>query len=204
MILSGRRLILYSTDMETGVPGCGNRIPVYLSPGRAFGSGLHETTASCLQALEELDPAADWRVLDVGAGTGILSLAALALGARSAVALDIDRDAAQTCLRSAHGNTRANRMKVFQGTLEALRPTLKFELIVANIYGDIILDQAQKLKHHLAEEGFMILSGIDYGDNRPIREAMTKLGMENRLVRFLDDYVTQVWFNPRLPVSGGP
>ena len=67
-----------------------DRIPIRLSRGRAFGSGLHETTISCMEALEELTFLEGKSVLDVGTGTGILSLAALFLGARYAVAFDVD------------------------------------------------------------------------------------------------------------------
>jgi ribosomal protein L11 methyltransferase len=83
-----------------GSPFGEERIPIILGRGKAFGSGFHETTASCLEALENLALTEKSAVLDVGTGTGILSMAALLLGARYAVAVDMDKEAAVTCRRN--------------------------------------------------------------------------------------------------------
>ena len=181
-----------------------DRIPVRLSPGKAFGSGLHETTVSCLEALEGLGSLKNRSVLDVGTGTGILSLACLLLGARKVLAFDIDSDAARNCNRNAALNQVSPQLRVFQGTLEAVSPSVGFDLVLANIHGDIILKEAHRLTGHTREEGFLILSGLDYTDSTQAKSAMKEQGMEEVSVLFLEDFVTQVWRRPPGRLRTGP
>ena len=169
------------------------RIPVLLARGRAFGSGLHETTVSCLETLEKVTLQADHTVLDFGTGTGILAIATLLLGARNAVAVDIDSEAVKTCSRNAVFNNLRDRTMVVHGTLDALDPSTEFDLVLANIHGNIILDNAQQLVSHTRDKGHLILSGLDYSDNQPVKRAMSSQGMEKVSVCFLEEYVTQVW-----------
>jgi len=194
----GRRFLLIpgETPLSKAPPGTENRVPIRLSRGLAFGSGLHETTISCMEALEALGSLDHRSVLDVGTGTGILSLAALLLGTGCAVAFDIDGDAAQTCNLNATLNRVSDRLRVFQGTLEGLNPSARFDIVFANIHGDIILKEAHRLTGHTRGEGYLILSGLDYTDNRPAKAVMEKQGMEEVSVLFLEDYVTQVWRRP--------
>jgi len=189
----GSRFLLVPGDIPVDP---GGRVPIHLAGGRAFGSGFHETTASCVETLENLAPLTGRSVLDVGTGTGILSLAALGLGARSALAFDIDADAARACCRNAALNGMRERLRTFQGTLGALSSTVAFDLVLANIHGDIILKEAHRLAGHTKERGYLVLSGLDYTDNRPVRTAMTGLGLEKVLIVFLEEFVTQVWHRP--------
>ena len=181
-----------------------DRIPIRLSRGRAFGSGLHETTISCMEALEELTFLEGKSVLDVGTGTGILSLAALFLGARYAVAFDVDADAARTCSRNAALNRVSNRLKVFNGTLESLDPAAAFDLVLANIHGHILLKEANRLSGHIRQGGYLVLSGLDYTDSRPLKVAMNEYGLEEVSVLFLKEFVTQVWRRPQGRGQAGP
>lgn len=146
--------------------------------------------------MEGLVPLENKSVLDMGTGTGILSLAALLLGARSAVAFDIDSDAARTCNRNAGLNQVHERLSIFRGTLEALNPAARFDLVLANIHGDIILNWSHRLTEHIREEGYLILSGLDYTDSRPVKVAMNEHGLEEISVLFLEEFVTQVWRRP--------
>lgn len=173
------------------------RLPLRLSRGRAFGSGLHETTISCVEAVEGIGSLKERSVLDVGTGTGILSLAALLLGASFAVGLDIEGDAVRTCLTNARINGLNGRLVVFRGTLDALKRSCVFDLVLANIHGDIILREAHRLSEATGDGGHLVLSGLDYTDNRPLKVAMAEKGMEAVSVRFLGDFVTQVWRRPR-------
>jgi ribosomal protein L11 methyltransferase len=194
----GRSFLLMpgETSPNKALEETGDRLPIRLSPAKAFGSGLHETTVSCLEALEDLGSLKSWSVLDVGTGTGILSLACLLLGARKVVAFDIDQDAARNCSRNAVLNRLNEQLRVFQGTLEALSPSVGFDLVLANIHGDIILKEAGRLAGHTKEEGYMILSGLDYTDSRQAKTSMKEQGMEEVSVLFLMDFVTQVWRRP--------
>lgn len=171
-------------------------MPIYLGAGRAFGSGRHETTVSCLEKMEGLHLHSGSKVLDVGTGTGILGLAALALGAGSVVALDVDPDAAICASGNAALNGKTDRMAVICGTLDVFQLRARFDLVLANIYGDIILDLGSRLSGHLAPGGHMILSGIQYHDSTEVALRLRELGLAKVSVTFLDDYVTQVWLNP--------
>jgi ribosomal protein L11 methyltransferase len=194
----GTRFLLVPEGMDCSEtnPKQNHRIPIKLSRGKAFGSGLHETTVSCIEVLEGLDSLTSMSVLDVGTGTGILSLAALLLGARRAVAFDIDIDAALNCSRNAALNQVEDQLKVFQGTVEALTPSARYDLVIANIHGDIILKEAYRLTSHTSEEGHLVLSGIDYTDSSQIKTTMRKNGMEKVSVVFMEEFVTQVWRRP--------
>ncbi|MCJ7501000.1 50S ribosomal protein L11 methyltransferase [bacterium] len=202
----GRRFLLIpgETSPNKAPEEMGDRFPIRLSPGKAFGSGLHETTVSCLEALEGLGSLKNRSVLDVGTGTGILSLACLLLGARKVLAFDIDSDAARNCTRNAALNQVSEQLRVFQGTLEAVSPSVGFDLVLANIHGDIILKEADRLAGHTREEGFLILSGLDYTDNTQAKSAMKEQGMEEVSVLFLEDFVTQVWRRPPGRLRTGP
>jgi ribosomal protein L11 methyltransferase len=202
----GRRFLLIpgETPPNKAPEKTGGRTPIRLSPGKAFGSGLHETTVSCLEALEGLGSLKNRSVLDVGTGTGILSLACLILGARKVLAFDIDSDAARNCNRNAALNQVSEQLRVFQGTLEAVTPSADFDLVLANIHGDIILKEAGRLAKHTREEGYLILSGLDYTDSRQAKTAMKEQGMEEVSVLFLEDFVTQVWRRPPGGLRTGP
>lgn len=146
--------------------------------------------------MEELASLKNKTALDVGTGTGILSLASILLGARSSVAFDIDGDAVRTCGRNADINQVSDRLRIFRGTIEALEPSAGFDIVLANIHGDIILREARRLAEHTKEEGHLILSGLDYSDNRPVRTILAGEGMNAVNVRFLEEFVTQVWRRP--------
>ena len=194
----GRRFLLVPGEAppHNAPPGPDDRIPIHLSRGKAFGSGLHETTISCIETIEKLPSLQNKSVLDVGTGTGILSLACILLGALRAVAFDIDRDAARNCNRNAVLNRVSEQLMVFQGTLDALNPSGEFDLVLANIHGDILLKEANLLTGHIREEGHLVLSGLDYTDSRPVKVIMNANGLEEVSVLFLEEFVTQVWHRP--------
>ena len=150
-----------------------------------------------MEALERLAPLEKKSVLDVGTGTGILSMASILLGTRSAVALDIDNDAILTCSRNAALNKMYERLWTFQGTVDALKRTAQFDLVLANVHGDIILKEAHRLVDHTREGGHMILSGLDYTDNRQLKTVMGERGMKEISILFLEEFVTQVWRRPQ-------
>ncbi len=172
------------------------RSRIVLGYGRAFGSGQHETTQSCIEKLEKIGSLAGLRVLDFGTGTGILSLAAASLGSDMIVAFDIELDAALATANNAELNGVSERMFVFCGNLDCILPDRAFDLILANIYGDIILDNSGSLFSLLIPGGTLVLSGIDHGDSRQIKDRMESLGLDCVEIEFLEDYVTQVWFRP--------
>lgn len=150
------------------------RINLIMAPG-AFGSGEHETTASCLELMEELPEIKGARLLDLGSGTGILSIAALKLGAKSALCIDIDPAAVKTCQRNCELNQVAAQVENRCATLDQVANE-SFDLILANIYGDILLAVADDLINKAAPGAPLLLSGILYEYNFDVRHTYTKRG----------------------------
>lgn len=146
---------------------------VTLEPGLAFGSGSHPTTAMCLDWLAGLD-LAGCRVLDWGCGSGILAIAALALGARSATAVDIDPQALQATADNARSNGVAERLQVVHPDGHA--PAGRYDVVVANILANTLINLAPTLASHCRSGGRVALSGI-LGEQtaRVITECMPSL-----------------------------
>ena len=144
---------------------CAQRVPLILEPGLTFGTGSHATTRLCLTALEKLAGPGQ-RVLDLGCGSGILSIAALKLGADSALAVDID----DKCLGVAYENAAMNgigrdRYTVLAGDIlmdEALQARIGggYDIVLANIVSDVIIALAPAVRLLLKEGGYFLCSGI--------------------------------------------
>lgn len=136
-----------------------NEIVIELDPGMAFGTGLHPTTRLCLAMLEKyVTP--NCEMLDVGTGSGILAIGAAKLGARFVDARDIDPIAVETARKNVEASGLENQVQVSRAsvTIEP-NPHLK-DLVVANIFADIIADLAPALIQHVKRGGYFIGSGI--------------------------------------------
>ena len=134
------------------------RTVLHLEPGLAFGTGTHETTRLCLELLEKyVVPGVDF--LDMGCGSGILSVAALALGARAAVGVDIDPLAVKTAEENARVNGVEGRFTGICGNL-AQKVTGKFQVAAANIVADIVILLSQDAPRFLYPDSVYIVSGI--------------------------------------------
>jgi ribosomal protein L11 methyltransferase len=131
-------------------------VVVELDPGLAFGSGSHPTTAMCLEWLDGLDMAGK-RLLDFGCGSGILAVAGLLLGAKSALAVDIDDQAVTATLRNARRNKVLDKLTV-QWDCEAIGGA--FDVAVANILAGPLIENAQRVCSALSGGGNIALSGI--------------------------------------------
>ena len=159
----------------------GDRVTLTLNPGLTFGTGSHATTRLCLTALENRIHGGE-RVLDLGCGSGILSIAALRLGARSAFACDID----EKCIDVAYENAALNgigrdRLTVRQGdaTKEGpLRTAIGtgYDVVVANIVADVIISLAPQVRHFLKEDGWFLTSGIIDDRADEVAAALTAAG----------------------------
>ena len=164
----GQRLLVIPEWEQENVRGqakYAGKVPLILEPGLTFGTGSHATTRLCLTALERAVHGGE-RVLDLGCGSGILSIAALTLGAASAAAVDID----DKCLTVAYENAALNgigrdRYTVLVGDAvsdRALKAQLGggYDIVVANIVADVILGLAPMVRQFLKPGGQFLCSGI--------------------------------------------
>ena len=176
----GERLLIIP-KWETADPE--GRTPLYLDPGLTFGTGAHATTRLCLTALEGLIHGGE-RVLDLGCGSGILSVAALRLGAGSALAVDIDdkcRDAAGE--NAALNGIGEESFAVLTGNIltdEAVAEKTGggYDVVLANIVADVIIALAPRVRGLLREGGTFLCSGIIEGRVEEVAEALRNAGLE--------------------------
>ena len=134
-----------------------DKIVIEIEPKMAFGTGSHETTSLCMEYAENLD-LRDKEVLDIGSGSGILSILASKLGAETIDACDID----ELALANAKDNAKINKVeniKVFYSDLFS-NVEKKYDLIFANIIAEILVKMIEDVDSHLKEEGLLVLSGI--------------------------------------------
>jgi ribosomal protein L11 methyltransferase len=146
---------LWVAPVETPVNDPAGTV-VRLDPGLAFGTGTHATTALCLQWLESL-PMARQRVLDFGCGSGVLAIAALLLGARSAHGIDIDPQALEASRSNARINGVADRLGLQEGDEPAGGA---FEVVVANILAGPLIQAAPALARQQEPGGVIAIAGV--------------------------------------------
>ena len=153
----GERLLIRPTWEDEYEAGA--RRVLHLEPGLAFGTGSHATTRLCLEALEGcVTPQCS--VLDVGCGSGILSIASLLLGAERAVGVDIDKYAVKTAVENGETNGfGGEKLQFCHGNLTDCI-TGQFDVIAANIVADVILLLAPQVTQFLAPDGVFLTSGI--------------------------------------------
>ncbi|MBQ1474529.1 MAG: 50S ribosomal protein L11 methyltransferase [Ruminococcus sp.] len=134
------------------------RLVINIDPGLAFGTGKHETTRLCMEALERYVKGGE-RVLDVGCGSGILGIAAVLLGADSAFGVDIDETAVRTANENAQVNHVSDRMTAIAGDLVD-KVTEKYDIVVANIVADAIIALSASVMSFMTDDAVYIVSGI--------------------------------------------
>lgn len=162
-----------------------DKFMIEIDPGISFGTGKHETTQLCIKELIKYIGEEHPKVLDVGCGSGILSIVALKLGAREVVGTDIDAD----CMTSTRDNMEVNHLDPALGTfyvgnliddvaLQEKVGTEEYEIVVANILADVIIPMAPVIPARLKKGGYFITSGIiDFKENE-VKEAIEKAGLE--------------------------
>ncbi|KXA29637.1 ribosomal protein L11 methyltransferase [Peptoniphilus harei] len=152
------------------------RIVIKINPGMAFGTGTHESTYMCLELLERYVNKDD-EIFDIGCGSGILAIAALKLGAKRALAVDID----DKCIDASHENADLNnledKMDIKKGNLLDVVKG-RADLIVSNIIAEIIVDEIKNLKNHMDKGGIFITSGIIKERRQMVIDALKENGFE--------------------------
>lgn len=152
------------------------RIVIKINPGMAFGTGTHESTYMCLELLERYVKKDD-EIFDIGCGSGILAIAALKLGAKRALAVDID----DKCIDASHENADLNnledKMDIKKGNLLDVVKG-RADLIVSNIIAEIIVDEIKNLKNHMDKGGIFITSGIIKERRQMVIDALKENGFK--------------------------
>ena len=149
-----------------------------LSDGPAFGTGLHPTTALCLEVLEELlDIDLPTSALDVGTGSGVLALAALLAGVQRVVGIDIDEDALVVAAGNARLNQLADRFDLVAGGPEGLSGS--WPLVLANVLTAPLIEMAPALVQRVGHGGRLLLSGVPDSMAADVEAAYRRLGMRS-------------------------
>ncbi|MCI8403440.1 MAG: 50S ribosomal protein L11 methyltransferase [Clostridia bacterium] len=172
------------------------RIVFNIEPGMSFGTGSHYTTQLCIEALERyIKPGV--RMLDLGCGSGILSIISLLLGADEAVAVDIDPNAVDTAYQNAERNgVDRSRYKVLAGNvvtdydIQREISKNKYEVVAANIVADVIIGLAPKAKEYMTADGVFITSGIIDDRVDDVKSALVDSGFEIISVNQRKDWVS--------------
>ena len=177
----GKRMYIVP-DWMRGEPVPGGRTPLYLNPGLTFGTGAHPTTQLCLELLEEALQSGD-KVLDLGCGSGILAIAALAMGASRAIGIDIDPKAADVAFENAALNgIGPDRLSVYAGDvlsdkkLAAKLGPGQNRVVLANIVADVIIPLSTKAGEFMKKDGVFLTSGIIEGRQDGVRTALESNG----------------------------
>jgi ribosomal protein L11 methyltransferase len=183
-VQAGRLRIVPANWPREAVPNADVDVNVLrMVDGPAFGTGLHPTTALCLDALDDeltaWPPDQPKRVLDVGTGSGVLALAALASGMPCVVAIDIDADAVRVAAENARLNGLSSRLHLVHGGPEALSGF--WPLVLANVLAAPLMDMAPILVRRVGRSGRLILSGIRSSLAADVEQAYRHVGM--RLIR---------------------
>jgi ribosomal protein L11 methyltransferase len=153
-------------------------IIVEMDPGMAFGTGTHETTQMCSILLDKYTQD-DTEVLDVGCGTGILSIIAAKLGAKKVEAVDIDEVAVKVAKENIDLNMETAKVKAFRGILSDInRDENKYDIIVANIIASVIIDLSSIIPCYLKNNSLFITSGIIKERKQEVIDSCVKSGME--------------------------
>lgn len=168
------------------------KIPILLNPGAAFGTGQHPTTELVIRAMQKLN-LKNKTVMDVGAGSGILGICALKLGAKFAYLIDIDDVAIDASeLNSKTNNVQDKVTVIKKDIIYTEDTTLKADILLVNISNEINLDFAKNVNNHVNENGIVILSGILPEYKNKIIEAYGNKGYDIISELTLDNWITYV------------
>ncbi|MDD4689707.1 MAG: 50S ribosomal protein L11 methyltransferase [Eubacteriales bacterium] len=181
----GEKLIIKPSWEELSDPD--GRTIIEINPGMMFGTGTHESTRMCMALLEEC-VTEDTRIFDVGAGSGILAVTALRLGAQSAYAVDIDDSVNIIAHENAKLNGVDDRLKTdYRDLADGVTDT--YNLITANIVADVIIRLIPSLPEILEKDGTFICSGVILEREGEVKESLEKTGLRVSKVVRENDWV---------------
>jgi ribosomal protein L11 methyltransferase len=186
----GKKLIIVPSWLESPNE---NRIPIHIDPGMAFGTGTHPTTQLCLELLEDHTPHRG-AVLDIGCGSGILSIAAIKLGAERAFGVDTQEEAIPAALENASVNGVEDRVQFVSGSIELIKAgklgVKRAPLVITNILAIILMQLLDEgLGDLIAPEGVLILSGILEEQIPDMHAAIQRQGLRILKETQIEDWV---------------
>ena len=173
-----------------------DKMIIHIDPGTAFGTGMHETTQLCLRQLKKYVNQ-DTMILDVGTGSGILSIAALKMGAKHAVGTDLDPCAINAVKENLDANHISQEdMEVILGNIiddpavQHLVGYEKYDIVVANILADVLIPLTPVILHQMKKGGIYITSGIIDEKEEDVLQAVKAAGLEVVEVTHQNDWVS--------------
>lgn len=185
LVISDELVITPSWRMDEALASHPKHI-IVIDPKMSFGTGHHETTRLCLRMLESIDLHGK-SVLDLGCGTAILAIYALKRGARSALGIDVD----EWAVNNARENIAQNQLSfdVLLGDIDLLDKHTSFDLIIANIHRNVLLDIPQKIAAHQGKGGILLLSGILEWDTEEILSAYEQAGYQRQSISKENEWI---------------
>ncbi len=189
VIRISERIVIKPTFKE--YESVGDEIVITLDPKMSFGTGEHESTKLALRLIEKYVKGNE-KVLDVGSGTGVLSIAAIKLGAANAVAVDNDPWCYQNCAENCALNDVAGSIKVVEGEISII-PEENFDLVLANIQKNILLLISEKIKAKLKKNGVVVLSGLQLKDEEEIISHYQSIGFKFKEKKVMDEWIAIVF-----------
>ncbi|MBN2851362.1 MAG: 50S ribosomal protein L11 methyltransferase [Clostridia bacterium] len=183
-MISDRVKIIPEWEMKGKTIG---KYDVIMDPGMAFGTGTHETTSLCAKLIDKYIRTND-TVIDVGCGSGILSIISKKLGADDVYAIDLDKAAINATKMNCQFNQTESIVTVL-GELSALQSEVKADIIVANIIADIIIDLAPLFRNYLKDEGRIICSGIISSREQDVINALLTCGYTIEEIKYDNEWV---------------
>jgi ribosomal protein L11 methyltransferase len=202
----GRRLLIVPPWEEGPFPQ--ERLVIWIDPAMTFGTGHHATTRMCLEAAEAF--LAGWReprgplVLDIGTGTGILAIAAAALGASRVLAIDTDAEACEAAQSNLRRHSFSSRVEVRCGGMEVVEADSRFDLILANLDTRTLCPLFAALAQALAPRGHLVATGIPVEDENQVIAAVhaSRLHILDRQAQ--DGWLCLAMAGPHKPAKSTP
>ncbi|MEK3890674.1 50S ribosomal protein L11 methyltransferase [Bacillus sp. FSL K6-3431] len=168
-------------------PSTKEELIIELDPGMAFGTGTHPTTVMCIQALERTVKQDDF-VVDVGTGSGVLSIAAALLGASNVMALDLDEVAVKAARENVELNQLADQITVKKSDLLHGRAE-RADVVVANILAEVIMKLTEDAAKTVRKNGYFITSGIIQQKKLEVKDAIIAAGFDIEETLVMEDWV---------------
>lgn len=168
-----------------------NEIVLTIDPKMSFGTGEHQTTKLILRLLEK-HVHNGMKVLDVGSGTGILAITAVKLGAKKSIAVDFDEICLENCKENCSLNDVEDTVELLTGEIDNVVEK-DFDLVLANIQKNVLLEIAEKIKVKLNQNGVVILSGLLESDKSAIEKKYHSLGFKTKQIEQMDEWIAIIF-----------